>query len=263
MRSLHLLLVLSLVGGLAGCDQDGDGFGQDDCDDADPAVFPGAEETCNGLDDDCDDFVDEGQVFSPYHADEDGDLFGDPASPERSECAPADGIANNADDCDDTESSVHPGASEVCDGMDNDCDGGIDEDLRQQEYRRDQDGDGYGDQVGEPQVYCAPIEGLVDVGGDCDDEDPDRHPGAEEVCDDVDQDCNGGIDDGLPFETWYPDLDNDGFGDENADPFVACDVPPDAALDENSDCDDTRPEVRPDQDDPCLDCDPSNDGGCD
>jgi hypothetical protein len=224
-------------------------------------VNPDAVEVCNGVDDDCNGFIDDGLVFSVYRPDVDGDLFGDSSSPEVSLCAPSVGMVNDATDCDDDDSSVHPGASEVCDGVDNDCDLDVDEDLTLREYRQDRDLDGYGDEVGEAVRSCAPIEDLVDVGGDCDDEDPERHPGATEVCNDVDDDCNGGIDDGLEFLTWYPDLDGDGFGDENGMLFLACDVPDDAAL-ENTDCDDSNRDVRPDQDDPCLDCDDTNDGGC-
>ena len=109
---------------------------------------------------------------------------------------------------------------------------------------------------------CQPVPGLVVRGGDCNDDDDTVHPEAEEVCNDVDDNCNGGIDDGLHFERWWPDVDGDGFGDETAIPFLACDTPEDAALDDGTDCDDNNANVYPDQADPCLDCDLSNDAGC-
>ena len=255
-------LILALAVALCGCDLDGDGFSTDDCDDGDADVNPDAVEVCNGVDDDCDTFVDDGLVFSSYRPDGDGDLFGDVDAPEIRACAQPPGAVPDGTDCDDANPDAHPGASEVCDGVDNDCDFDIDEDLIVRQYRRDEDEDGYGDRDGEALESCAPIDGLVDTTGDCDDDDPGVHPGVEEVCNDVDDDCNGGIDDGLPFDTWYPDVDGDGFGDEDADPFLACDTPDDAALDDATDCDDDDPDVRPDQVDPCRDCDDTNDGGC-
>ncbi len=258
-RRLILALVVVLA---AGCDLDGDGHSTADCDDSDPAVHPEAVEVCNGVDDDCDGFVDDGLVFTSFRPDADRDLFGDVDAPETRACATPEGMVADAGDCDDSDPSAHPGASEICDGVDNDCDFDVDEDLAVSEYRRDGDEDGWGDEAGQVLASCAPIDGLVDTRGDCDDEDPEVHPGATETCNDVDDDCNGGIDDGLPFETWYPDVDGDGFGDADADPFLACDVPEDAALDDATDCDDSDPDVRPDQIDPCRDCDAGNDAGC-
>jgi hypothetical protein len=107
------------------------------------------------------------------------DLDGD-GSPWPSDCAPEDG-------------SIFPGAPERCDGVDQDCDGEIDEaPVDGATYWVDADGDGYGDDA-RPVVACAQPSGAVTVGGDCDDTTDAVSPGLEEVCDDgLDNDCDGG-----------------------------------------------------------------------
>lgn len=94
-----------------------------DCDDADPAQFPGAAETCNAEDDDCDDAIDEEATDAEsVYLDADGDTFGDADKPAIA-CAGY-GYASNSADCDDERPDAHPGLTEVCgDGADNDCDG--------------------------------------------------------------------------------------------------------------------------------------------
>ena len=106
--------------------------------------------------------------------DEDGDGF-----------SPADG------DCDDTDPEVHPDADEVCDGVNNDCDAGIDEDaVDARTLYMDGDGDGYGDAAVTLQA-CGSPPGFLDGAGDCDDDDAAVHPGAEEICNDgIDNNCN-------------------------------------------------------------------------
>ena len=107
---------------------------------------------------------------------------------------------NNDDDCDDGNASVHPGATEICDdGVDNDCSGG---DLASEVWFTDADGDGYG--AAEISVCGSPPGGTADVGGDCDDGDDTIHPGAVELCDGKDNDCNDAIDDGNPQEMGDP-----------------------------------------------------------
>jgi len=138
-------------------------IGGDDCDDGDPAINPGATEVCDSVDNNCDTNVDEGLTF-----DNDGDGYTDPSSCEGSK-----------DDCDDSNYDINPGATEVCDGVDNNCDGYTDEGL---DY--DNDGDGYYDPSS-----C--------IGGDdCNDGDYSINPGATEVCDGVDNNCDGSTDEG-------------------------------------------------------------------
>ncbi len=111
-------------------DHDEDGFSpaDGDCDDNDEDVFPGAEEICNDEDDDCDDEIDEG-VGSPWWADHDFDGFGDPGIRVIA-CDQPSGYVANGDDCDDSTASVYPGATDRCNGLDDDCDGAIDEDVK-------------------------------------------------------------------------------------------------------------------------------------
>jgi hypothetical protein len=98
------------------------------------------------------------------------------------------------DDCDDADLRLHPGAPELCNGRDEDCDGVVDEGAPGfDESYADLDGDGFGD-AGAPTIGCGVPPGRVADATDCDDADPDRHPGAADLCDGVDQDCSGGED---------------------------------------------------------------------
>jgi len=141
-----------------------------------------------------------------------------------------------AADVDDTDSGAAPcvASEEICDGLDNDCDGDIDEGL-DQTYYPDRDGDGWGDGA-DPVEACAPPSGFVDRDGDCDDGDAAVHPDAPELCNEADDDCDGLIDEDLDVQTWYADADGDGWGDPDA-PVEDCDQPPDTT-DQLSDCDD-------------------------
>jgi hypothetical protein len=108
-------------------DADGDGYDEEqDCDDDDPEVFPGADEWCNGIDDDCDGETDEYDAIdvAPWYPDGDGDGYG-LTHGALAACEAPSGYAALSDDCDDDDASVYPGAEEICgDGVRNDCDGG-------------------------------------------------------------------------------------------------------------------------------------------
>jgi len=114
-----------------GFDVDGDGFTScgGDCNDNDNTVYPGAAEVCNGVDDDCNLLVDDGLTFITYYADVDADGFGD-ASNSVSTCdgAPA-GYTLNTTDCDDNNAAVNPAAVEICNTIDDDCNGLVDENV--------------------------------------------------------------------------------------------------------------------------------------
>ena len=165
--------------GLPDCaDADADGDGQAalaegglDCDDANPVVYDGAVEQCDGLDGDCDGTV-----------------------PADESDADSDGSRPCGGDCDDLEPEVHEGRAEVCDGLDNDCDGDPDGGLEFSDWFGDGDEDGYGGDVGHPDnPLCARPEGAwADNADDCDDSDPAVHPGAVEVEGNaIDEDCDG------------------------------------------------------------------------
>ncbi|MFT4626062.1 MAG: hypothetical protein ACI8PZ_004733 [Myxococcota bacterium] len=272
-------------------DRDNDGHsavadGGTDCDDANAAIFPGAPELCNGVDDDCDGVADE-----PFDVDRDGVLTAAepacaalgiqldcddadptvyPGAPDDcdgvdQDCDGLDGTGSDGDgdgvptcdDCDDADPRVFPGAVERCNGIDDDCSGLADEPF-------DADGDGWG--------ACA---------GDCDDADPRIHPDAVEVCDTLDNDCSGEADE--PF-----DADLDGWStcrgdcddfDPSVHPFAAdicdgvdndCDGWPDSAYDQDRDgvsscdaepdCDDAEPDVYPGAPEVCDGLDDDCDG---
>jgi len=155
------------------------GFVEDntDCDDTDPLEFPG-------------------QI---WFKDFDGDQYGDGTS--LFQCTrPVDYYAASelisVDlDCDDNNANAFPGNTEVCDGVDNNCDGNIDEGLPLNTYYRDSDNDTYGD----PNVTtssCSAPAGYVLDNTDCDDSNAAINPGATEICDGVDNNCDGNIDEG-------------------------------------------------------------------
>ena len=112
-------------------DADGDGYdAEDDCDDADPLVFPGAEEVCDGVDNDCSGAIDDDPTDgSWFFEDADGDGYGNAAETALA-CAADEGWTSDDTDCDDTDATANPGVVEVgCDGVDNDCDGSTDVNL--------------------------------------------------------------------------------------------------------------------------------------
>ena len=239
------------------CDLDEDGVygavcGGDDCDDADPAVHPGAYEVCNGIDDDCDGDVDEDDAVDAvtWYADGDLDGYGDPLT-SLLDCDQPPGHVANHDDCDDTDNAVHPGADEYCDGEDDDCDGDVDEDdaVDVLTWYLDADQDGYGN-PGVTDVGCVSPVGYVENADDCDDLDAGQHPGADEYCNGEDDDCDGAIDDNpVDLDTWYVDDDGDGHGDPNV-ATDACSQPA-GHVAHGDDCDDTDGEVHPGADEYC------------
>ena len=247
-------------------DADGDGHPAcEDCDDADADVFPGAAEVCDGDDNDCDDAVDEDAVDAvTWYADQDGDRHGDASSPTLACTAPDDHVLD-ATDCDDTSSAVHPGATELCNGVDDDCDSTVDEDdaADAPTWYDDADGDGYGDSTLSTRACEAPSDTVGDD-TDCDDLSAAVNPGATELCNDIDDDCDGSTDedDAADAVVWYADSDGDGFGDPTSQ-ATACDAPS-GYTDDTSDCDDGSAAISPDADEVCdgidNDCDGITDG---
>ena len=265
-------------------DADADGYGQadatteacylptgyasipGDCDDTSDAISPAAAEVCNTLDDNCDGSIDEG-VTTTFYADTDADGYGDATSTVQA-CAVPSGYVSDATDCDDAEADANPGEVEVCDGIDNDCDcledyadGSLDPAPRSVFYA-DTDGDGYGD-AGAGAAACVVPSGYVSDATDCDDTEAGANPGEDEVCDSIDNDCDGTADEpeALDAETFYADADGDGYGDETT-AAAGC-AAPSGYVDDDTDCDDTDADVHPAAEDRCNgvddDCDESID----
>ncbi len=175
-------------------------------------------EICNGADDNCDGITDPENApgCMMHYLDHDGDGAGIPGT-SRCLCAPDGEFRSlNADDCDDNNAAVYGGKSEVCDGFDNNCDGDTDEQDASDctVYLRDGDRDGFG-QSGSERCLCAP-EGTHDatVSGDCNDDNADVNPNENEICNTVDDDCDGLTDpDGSTgCQLRYRDEDGDGYG---------------------------------------------------
>lgn len=215
-------------------DADGDGeaaiaCGGTDCDDTDPAIRPGATEVCDaeGVDEDCD-------PSTSGERDADGDGVIDFACCNGDRCG---------GDCDDTVASVFPGATEVCNGVDDDCDGSVDEGVLRS-FFPDVDRDGFGDRSATPSAGCVPTVGFVENALDCDDTNAGAAPGNLELCNGLDDDCNGMVDDadraaltcassfGTPPRTFFACEDGacvvdacvEGFADCNGERSDGCEI---------------------------------------
>jgi len=195
-------------------DLDGDGYTPPlDCDDANSSINPAATDVCgDGIDNDCSGAADEGCLVCT-----DVDLDGFYA---QANC-------NTPLDCNDGNPAINPLATEVCDGVDNNCNGQTDEtgSIGEQTYYYDYDRDGFGDPTNTRFGCSVPVD-YVAQGGDCDDNDPTTNPAAQEIIGDgIDNDCNGITDEGS-------DLDADGHL---------------SILHGGGDCNDTDPRVKPGQ----------------
>ena len=175
--------------------------------------------------------------------------------------ADGDGYSQALGDCDDADATRNPGAPELCDGIDNDCDGATDEDDAQDAstWYADADADGYGDWASRAYA-CSQPDGFIQDSSDCDDGDAEVNPGATESCNGVDDDCDGTADepDAVGATTWWRDEDDDGWGDSDHS-RISCDQPNGYAGLEG-DCDDDQAEINPgasdgEQDGVDQDCD--------
>ncbi|MEE2750613.1 MAG: putative metal-binding motif-containing protein, partial [Myxococcota bacterium] len=194
-------------------DYDGDGHVTGvDCDDDNATVHPNATEVCNNIDDDCDGLIDDSDPSvadaGTFYGDSDLDGFGGNILVVES-CEQPDGYTDNQQDCNDLDELSYPGAEELCDGADNDCDDVVDEPdaVDAPTWYADADGDGYGTEE-DSTIACSTPHGYAAISGDCNDEDPAFHPGAAEVdcTDETDYNCDGSV----------------GFADADSDGHPAC-----------------------------------------
>ena len=239
-------------------DQDGDGYGQtwsqclcaasglytalngDDCDDTKASIHPGAVEICDGLDNNCNGLTDEG-VQGVYYADADKDGYGTGAG--SAQCGPTTAFsATLSGDCDDTNAAVHPLATEICNGIDDNCNGLTDEGVAPGTFYQDADGDGFGN-AAVTAAACIAAVGYVANSSDCNDANAAIHPGASEICDGVDNNCDGQTDEGLPTGTWWPDADTDGYGASAGPSISGCELP--GYVTSSTDCNDASAAIHP------------------
>ena len=140
---------------------------------------------------DCDDANVSVTVPTTYYSDVDQDGFGDDATAADFCVTPPSMVAIGGD-CNDNNNTIYPGAPEICDGFDNNCNGTNDEGLVFNTYYLDSDNDQFGAGLGLVSCQTIPLPGYVLVDGDCDDMNPNVYPGATEVLDnDIDENCDG------------------------------------------------------------------------
>jgi hypothetical protein len=205
-----------------------------DCNNNNAAVNPAAIEICNSIDDNCSGAADEGLTLVNYYADADSDGYG--AGTAISACAQPTGFVTNNTDCNNNNPAIHPGATEICNSIDDNCSGAADEGVALNNYYIDTDGDGYG--AGTAISACAQPTGYVSSNTDCSNNNAAVNPGATEICNGIDDNCSGSADEGIALNTYYNDADGDGYGAGLA--TTTCSVLSVPYVSNNTDCDDSN-----------------------
>lgn len=241
-------------------DIDGDGFGDvltdsvacnipigyvsdsTDCNDTNPDIHPLLLDVCNSIDDNCNGATDEDAIFNTYYLDNDGDLFGDILF-DTTSCNIVIGYVDNNEDCNDINSEINPLMSETCNGIDDNCNIEIDEGLTIYTFYIDVDGDTYGNPDASIDTCIETIIGYVNNSLDCNDTIAGIYPGAIELCNYLDDDCDGLNDDNLTYILSYQDNDGDDFGNPLID-SLSCELPIGYVVN-NTDCDDTNAAIYP------------------
>ena len=233
--------------------------GNTDCNDADANLNPSQIDLSDGIDNDCDGLTDEDEndEFENYYLDTDQDGFGDPnACPTIRATQQPTGYAANSNDCDDNNAAVNPNATEICNGMDDNCDGSDDEGLQMFTYYQNIDNDGYGNSAMTLQACSVPT-GYTVTSGDCNDSNADVNPAAIETCNGIDDNCNSITDEGVTT-TYYQNNDNDGYGN-SAMTLQACSVPTGYTA-TGGDCNDSNNQIYPSQTETCNSIDDNCNG---
>ncbi len=240
-----------------------------DCNPSVPTIHPNAVEICgDATDQNCNAVVDDGCVITSCFIDADNDGFGTGTALQVYGLCPA-GRVTNASDCNDASAAQNPLQQEVCDMIDNDCDGQLNENLSCVSITcyTDGDADGYG--VGAGYLYNAAMcpAGSSTASGDCNDTQPTTHPNAAEICGDAfDNDCDALFNEGCVTTNCYLDTDNDGYGAGTVN-VVSGAVCPAGQVSNNNDCGPSNATVHPNATELCIDaldndCDGQLNEGC-
>lgn len=213
-----------------------------DCNDINPDIHPLLTDICNAIDDNCNGLTDEDAAFVTIYFDADEDSYGNPLI-DSTTCSTLVGFVENDWDCDDAAALINPDATELCNGMDDNCNILVDEGITIYTFYPDADGDTFGDATAPIDTCAASITGFVSNNIDCDDSDSGIYPGAEEICNYLDDDCDGEADDNLAFTRQYQDADGDNYGNSHVDTLACLDIP--GYITDSTDCNDLNPDIYP------------------
>ena len=175
----------------------------------------------------------------PWYRDEDGDLFGDVEQRIVASQAP-DGYVINDLDCDDSNDTTRPYVWERRDGIDNNCNGKVDEGFEEIRFYADEDGDGFGDPLFSRLSIARPA-GYASNSLDCNDSNARVNPNATEREDNIDNDCDGSVDEGS--DVYFQDVDGDGFGSDASRRESFSALP--GYVTRGGDCDDGNADISP------------------